>query len=138
MDEEKRKQNCRAIRTFDADLALAIGLNGAIVVAQVLYWMDINQREGKNLIDGRYWVYNTYEEWRIQFPFWSVRTIKTIFHSLEELGVLKVGRFNKLNLDRTKWYTVDEEAISRLCKSCTMDSANLAPPIPKITYTKDY
>lgn len=127
---EKRTQNYSAIRTFDVDLALAIGLNGAIVVAQILYWMDINQRDGKNLIDGRYWVYNTYEEWHIQFPFWSVRTIKTIFQSLEDLGVLRVGRFNKLNLDRTKWYTVDEEVVSRLCKSCTMDSANLAPPIP--------
>lgn len=130
MDNEKRKQNYSAIRTFDADLALAIGLNGAIVVAQILYWMDINQREGKNLIDGRYWVYNTYDEWHVQFPFWSVRTIKTIFQSLEDLGVLRVGRFNKLNLDRTKWYTVDEEVVSRLCNSCTMDSANLAPPIP--------
>lgn len=130
VDNEKRTQNHSAIRTFDVDLALAIGLNGAIVVAQILYWMDINQRDGKNLIDGRYWVYNTYEEWHIQFPFWSVRTIKTIFQSLEDLGLLRVGRFNKLNLDRTKWYTVDEEVVFRLCNSCTMDSANLAPPIP--------
>lgn len=89
-------------------LAEAIGLNNAIVLQQVHYWLE-NSKKGKNTQKykhGRYWVYNSYPEWqKTNFPFWSAATIKRIFLSLEEEGYLVSGQFegNK----RRKWYTID-------------------------------
>lgn len=127
MDSEGREFT----RVFDARMAKEIGLNESIVLSQLCYWISLNKKACRNFIDGRYWTYNTFEQWHEQFPFWSVRTIKTIFSNLKERGLITVGNHNKLNIDRTNWYAVNEEAISRLCNSCTMDSVNPARPIPE-------
>ncbi len=84
-------------------LASAIGLNGAIVLQQLHYWLQ----RARHTRDGRQWIYNTYEQWQQQFPWWSVRTLKRIFHNLETAGLVRAGNFNRSALDRTKWYTID-------------------------------
>ena len=91
-------------------LALAIGLNEAIVLQQVHYWLMKTQRE----IDGRRWVYNTYKNWNKQFPFWSVSMVKRVFKSLENKGLLLTGTFNKSRMDQTKWYTIDYDKLERM------------------------
>lgn len=133
MDGE-RKESTRA---FDANLAAEIGLNEAIVLSQLCYWISLNEKAGRNFHDGRYWTYNTFEQWHEQFPWMSVRTIKTVFSNLRRMNLIFVGSYNKSNIDRTTWYSVNEDALSRLCNSCTMDSANSAPPIPE-TNSKEY
>ena len=49
-----------------ASLAVTIGLNEAIFVQQLHYW--ITSRHAKEIEDQR-WIYNTYEAWGQQFPF---------------------------------------------------------------------
>src|SRR5699024_12648676 len=66
--------------------------------------------------EGRYWVYNTYEGWQEQFPFWSVSTIKRTLVRLEESGLLITANYNKMKIDRTKWYTVDYDKLDDLAK----------------------
>jgi len=87
-------------------LAAAIGLNAAIVLQQVRYWLGDKRRP--QVRDGRRWVYNTYPQWQAQFPFWSLATIKKTFRELEERGLLHASqRYNRAPTDRTKWYTID-------------------------------
>ncbi len=87
-------------------LAAAIGLNAAIVLQQVRYWLGDKRRP--KVRDGRRWVYNTYPQWQAQFPFWSLATIKKTFRELEERGLLRASqRYNRAPTDRTKWYTID-------------------------------
>ncbi|HET8627592.1 MAG TPA: hypothetical protein VFL91_09245, partial [Thermomicrobiales bacterium] len=86
-------------------LARTIGLNEALVLQQVHYRL----RHARHERDGRRWVYNTYEQWQEEFPFWSVRTLKRIFHALEERGLLLTATYNRSPLDRTKWYAVRYE-----------------------------
>ncbi len=87
-------------------LAAAIGLNAAIVLQQVRYWLGDKRRP--KVRDGRRWVYNTYPQWQAQFPFWSLATIKKTFRELEERGLLLAAqRYNRAPTDRTKWYTID-------------------------------
>jgi len=58
-------------------LAIKIGLNEAIILQQIHYWMDINRRKKEAvMVDGRYWMYNSYEDWHKQFQFWGLNTIK--------------------------------------------------------------
>lgn len=90
-------------------LAVLIGLNEAIVLQQIHYW--ISNVLNKNVIDGRKWVYNTYEDWKKQFPFWSKSTIVRTIDSLENKKLIISGSFNKMSIDRTKWYTIDYEKL---------------------------
>ena len=49
-----------------------------------------------------------------QFPFWSERTIKRTFGSLEKQNLLHVGNYNKAGFDRTKWYSINYETLNKL------------------------
>lgn len=96
-------------------LAVKVGLNEAIILQQIHYWLKHNKRQGKNYIDDRYWTYNTYEDWRTQFPFWSVSTIKRAIYNLEKLNlIISSSEYNKLFIDKTKWYTINYENLDKI------------------------
>lgn len=136
---------------LDKDMATIIGLNEAIVLQQVHYWIELNKKAGRNLHEGRCWTYNTYEEWNEQFPFWSKTTIKRIFKKLRDMGLIIVGRFNLYHMDRTLWYTIDYDKLNSVMnvsnssdissqsetmddsQNGTADDTNLTPAIPEIT-----
>lgn len=89
-------------------LAVLVGLNEAIFLQQLHYWLNGNGKAR----DGRKWVYNTYEGWAEQFPFWSVMTIRRIVKSLRDGGHLTTtDEYNKSNSDRTLWYTINYDAL---------------------------
>lgn len=83
-------------------LATLIGLNEAIVLQQIHYWVKHNEKDMQNFIDGHYWVYNTYEQWHEQFPFWSVMTIRRTMTKLENQKLLIAGNYNHAGFDKTK------------------------------------
>ena len=90
----------------------SIGLNEAIVLQQVHYWVRLNSRRHKNYRNGYFWTWNTYETWQADnFPFWSVATIKRIFRRLERKGLLICDRLDKNPWNRTKWSRVDYDAL---------------------------
>lgn len=111
--------NCRELFINEKDvlivgkkLACIVGLNEAIVLNQVAYWLRKNEELGKNFIDGRYWVFNTYKNWQENnFPFISVETVKRTFTKLEKSGILISANYNKMAIDRTKWYTISYEKL---------------------------
>lgn len=105
-------------------LACAIGLNEAIVLQQIHYWLE----KSKHKHEGRKWVYNTYEEWQEQFPFWSVPTIRRALAALSKPYAPKsegdcrlkrgplvlIDRFNEAGFDKTNWYAIDYQELARL------------------------
>jgi len=136
---------------LDKHMATIIGLNEAIVLQQVHYWLELNKKEGKNFHKGRYWTYNTYEEWHEQFPFWSKETIKRVFKRLRDMKLIIVDRFNVYQMDRTLWYTIDYDRLNSIMNVSNdsdsnsqydpmdntqnepIDSVNLTQPLPDIT-----
>lgn len=134
----------------NTDLALVLGdLNEAIILNQLNYWLEINKKANKNFIDGKYWVYNSYAEWRENdFPYWSEKTIQRTFTRLENKGIVISANYNKMCIDKTKWYSIDFEVLEEMIKA--YDSNKISEedkmscregqydrPIPKNT-TKDY
>ncbi|WP_056997854.1 hypothetical protein [Fructilactobacillus fructivorans] len=61
-------------------LAKKIGLNEAMVIQQLHYWLLKSNKVHEN----RKWIYNTYNDWQKQFSFWSVRTIKRTISNLKK------------------------------------------------------
>ncbi len=93
-------------------LAVKIGLNEALFIQQLHYWVD----RSKNIIEGRQWVYNTMADWSKQFPFWSQKTLSRTISNLEKQKLVISGNYNQKGYDRTKWYTIDYPALERLEK----------------------
>lgn len=91
-------------------LACEIGLNEALVLQQIHYWMN----SSKNFFEGRYWVYNSVSEWQTQFPFWSESTTKRALVRLEKLGLVDIGDFNSDAWDKTKWYSINYDNLDKL------------------------
>jgi hypothetical protein len=97
-------------------LAAKIGLNEAIIVQQIHYWLD----RSDHVFDGKLWIYNTYDEWHAQFPFWSAITIKRTILALEAAGLVEsTSRFNRNPIDKSKWYTLNYQLLNELCTSST-------------------
>jgi hypothetical protein len=91
------------------------GLGKAIVVNQINYWLELNEKSNKNFVDGYYWTHNSYEKWvKEDFPYWSVDTVKRIFLSLEKIGVLVSANYNKWSMDKTKWYRIDYDELQKI------------------------
>lgn len=92
---------------FQPALATAIGINEAIVLQQIHYWITNPNNAGYES-NGFKWVYNTYKEWRKDnFPFWSENTIQRVFTSLEEKGLVIAIQPMKHKYDHTKYYRID-------------------------------
>jgi len=90
---------------LNPDLAKAIGINQAIVLQQMHYWLI------KSAItnDGQKWVYNTYNGWQDQFPFFSEHQLKRIITELKSADLIHVSQLNKSRCDRTNYYTINYE-----------------------------
>lgn len=110
-------------------LARLVGLNEAIILQQVHYWLQ----RSSNIKDGHRWVYNSYPNWYKQMPVWkSETTMRTAFKRLEKQGLLITANYNKAGFDKTKWYRIDYDKLSSLenklpsAKNWQTTSQNLA------------
>ena len=91
-------------------LAKSIGLNEAIILQQIHYWL----RKSNNVKDGYKWIYNSMTNWQKQFSFWSLPTVKRVFRSLEKQGLLITANYNKAGFDKTKWYRINYEKLQHM------------------------
>jgi len=127
-------------------LAVKVGLNQAIVLQQIHYWLKHYQEKAKtdakerrrHYHDGRWWVFNTYKGWKDNFPFWSTHTIRRAIDSLREQGLILIGRYNAKAYDKTNWYTIDYDRLSKMDNGATvqngqMEAAKMDTPIPETT-----
>lgn len=97
-------------------LATAIGLNEAIILQQLHYWLARSENERA----GRKWVFNNYSHWGEQFPFWSARTIQRAFLNLERLGLVLTDQPG--GSDRRKWYTIDYDQLAEIGDNMALSS----------------
>jgi len=103
---------------LDCNIAEVLGLNESIVLQQVHYCLEIKREADKsseNLKNGKYWVYNSIENWKKEhFKFWSVETVKRTFKKLQKMGLLIAEKFNAKRYDQTKWYSIAYDVLKNL------------------------
>ncbi len=102
-------------------LAVEIGLNEAIILQQIHYWLN----QSKHFYDGKKWIYNTYEDWNEQFPFWSVMTIRRTITSLEKQNLIISANYNKAGFDKTRWYSIDYEEVESVNRRCVQNEQTI-------------
>ncbi len=92
--------------SFNTDIAKKYGIEEAILIENIAFWLGRNLHNNKNVHNGKVWVYNTSKAFQEIFYYMSDKTIARKLKKLEELGVLESGNYNKMKIDRTKWYTI--------------------------------
>ncbi|HEO1775962.1 TPA: hypothetical protein VAM24_003832 [Acinetobacter baumannii] len=106
-------------------LAMAIGLNEAIFLQQLHYWVGTS----RFIRDGQRWVYNTYSDWLLQLKYMSLPTLKRTIKSLKEKKLVRVERFDKLRSNQVNYYSIDYETLAII-------SENIAQAIDSIDQLK--
>lgn len=115
--------NSRPI-VLNRDLAIILGDSDlALIFQQIHYWININKQNAERNManintyhEGRFWCFQTYEQWEKEFEWLSFNTIRNKIKKLEQLGLIISGNFNKLSIDRTKWYSIDYKKLLELQK----------------------
>jgi hypothetical protein len=89
----------------------------AKVLQQIHYWLCINTRGKKGIVDGVTWVYITYEKLAEQLAMQNMKTAQRAVKRLESLGILISDNFNRVKYDKTKWYRIDYDRLEKLLES---------------------
>lgn len=106
---------------FSIEVAQVYGVECAIILQHIQYWISFNKRAKKNNHDGKTWMYQTIEEIHNHHPYFRLDKLKDILELLTTgktrkmkekkfEPVLMKGNFNKIKFDQTIWYAfVDED-----------------------------
>lgn len=99
---------------FDINIAKLYGIEEAIIIKNLCFWIKKNKANNKNLKDGMYWTYNSISSFKELFPYMSESKIKRVLKNLEDISIIKSNNYNDSKYDRTKWYSVTDKSIVQL------------------------
>ena len=91
---------------FSVEEAVKYGVEGAVILHNLRFWIDKNMANRSNFHEGYCWTYNSARAFSEIFPYWNPKKIQRLMVFLEEQGAIKSSVLNKKVYDRTKWYTV--------------------------------
>ena len=123
---------------FDVEIAMKYGVNAAILLENIGYWIKQNEANETNYFDGCYWTFNSRRAFAELFPYMSERQINTALQKLIDDGLIITGNYNKLAYDRTLWYALTQKGKSILhfdiMEDAKMSNGNVenVRPIPNI------
>lgn len=123
---------------FDSEIAKQYGVNCAILLNHIAFWIEKNRANSVNFYDEDYWTYNSARAFSELFPYLTQRQISTALQKLKDEKLIKTGNYNKSTYDRTLWYGLTEKgkSILHLCEMDYTQKSNGLPgnvePIPDI------
>lgn len=94
--------------SFNSKIAEIYGVDGAIMLENLYFWINKNKANERHFHDDKYWTYNSMKAFTKLFPFWTHRQIERILKNLEKSGAIITGNYNKSSYDHTRWYALTE------------------------------
>ena len=80
--------------SFNAHIAEQYGVEEAVFIHNLYWWISKNKANGQHFYEGRTWTYNSAKAFADLFPFWTPKQIRRIIKKLEAEGALHIGNFN--------------------------------------------
>ncbi len=77
-------------------MAVKYGVEEAVLLQHLYFWIQKNAANQKHLHDGYYWTYNSARAFSVIFPFWSRQKIDRMIQSLREQGAILIGNPHNL------------------------------------------
>lgn len=100
--------------SFSPTLARVFGIEAAIFLQWLHYFMVVKSLQERPTHDGRMWVYNSYEDWHSHMTFLSLTGMTSAIRKMETLGVILSAQLGVNRFDRRKSYTIDYERLADL------------------------
>lgn len=127
---------------------MELGFNSALVLQNIHFWVETNKAKNQNYHEGRYWTYNSVQALSKMFPVLTPKAIRYALEKLKSDGYILTGNFNKVQYDRTLWYTVTDKAFALLgdsiCQKKQMEMWKMAngnvengKPIPDVYHNNN-
>ena len=127
---------------FSVEHAELYGIECAILIHHIQFWIEQNQRMKRNFYDGKTWMYQTQDEIAACYSYWNREKVQRILQKLQDLNVLVKGNYNKNSFDKTGWYAFENEKMFTKVQNCTIDCLEPNNPLCEneqtIPYTKPY
>ena len=98
--------------SFDVEIAKQYGINAAILLKNIYFWVCKNKANNKHFYEGKYWTYNSTKAFMELFPYLGDKQIRGALKVLESNGLICTGEFNEIKYDRTKWYAITEKGFA--------------------------
>lgn len=95
--------------TFNVGIAVEYGINEAIILNNLFFWVKKNEANGANFHDGRFWTYNSTKALAKLFPYFSTRQVRYALEKLKKEGLIMTGNYNKNGFDQTSWYALTDK-----------------------------
>lgn len=111
--------------SFSVDVAEKYGIQAAILLYNLAFWIEKNNADERHLYDGNVWTYSSIAAMEKLFPYMSERVIRYSIQKLIDEGIIVDGNYNKSTYDRTKWYALTDKG-KELCQNCQMHSVKLS------------
>lgn len=93
---------------FDIDIAKQYGLNEAILLNNIAFWVFKNRANNQNFYEGRHWTYNSIKAYSELFPYMSESTIRRTLNNLAGSDLILIGNFGSSTLNKTNYYTLTD------------------------------
>ena len=86
----------------------------AILFHHIVYWVEMNKKNEKMEHDNKFWVYQSYAQFKKRFSYLSIKQIRHSLKRLEEKElIISTDEYSNSGnsgiFKTTKWYTVSEE-----------------------------
>lgn len=92
--------------SFNVEVAMVAGILPATIFNNIGHWIKANEANGRNVINGKVWTYNTVDAWLALFPYATKKQVEKALVKLREAGLVETGCFNEDQRDRSLWYTL--------------------------------
>lgn len=99
---------------FNVELATKLGVEKAVIIHNMYYWINHNAKNNKNVYDSSVWTYNSASAFGKLFPYIKDRTISRYLLELERDGYIKTGNYSDNTFDKTKWYSFTDNFLEEL------------------------
>ena len=92
--------------SFNIEIATKYGIEEAIIMENMYFWLEKNKANGKHIKDGQVWTYNSQKALSIIFPYITRSKIQRVMAKLEKEGLINKGNYNEKKYDKTTWYAL--------------------------------
>lgn len=102
---------------FNTDIAKDYGIEEAIILHSIFFWLSKNASNNKHFYDGLYWFYNSKKAFVEMFPYMNETKIFRLLKNLEEKDIIAKGNYSKDKWDKTNWYALTKNGIDYMVRN---------------------
>ena len=94
---------------FDVELAERYGINAAIIIQHIAFWIKKNRANRTHFYDGRYWTYMSLSAFAEMFPYLGMKQIRGAIDKLKAEGLILTGNYSTKGKINTTWYSLTDK-----------------------------